>query len=79
MFPETTLEEARAVAERLRVAMAERPIPVGERALEMTIPIGLCTLGPGQDFEALLKRADAVLYAAKHGGRNQVRAAGESA
>jgi diguanylate cyclase (GGDEF)-like protein/PAS domain S-box-containing protein len=78
VFPETNLEDARVVAERLRGAIAERPIRVGERALEMTISSGLCALEPGQDFEALFKRADAALYAAKHGGRNQVRAAGET-
>ena len=73
VFPETNLEDARIVAERLRGAVAERPIIVGEGALEMTVSIGLATFAPGQDAEALLGRADAALYAAKDGGRNLVR------
>jgi diguanylate cyclase (GGDEF)-like protein/PAS domain S-box-containing protein len=74
VFPETSLEDAGVVAERLRAAIAERPITVGERSLEMTVSIGLSTLGAGQDSGALLARADAALYAAKKGGRNLVRA-----
>lgn len=73
VFPETNLDDARIVAERLRAAIAENPIAVGKHTLKMTVSIGLSTLAPGQDAGALLARADAALYAAKNGGRNLVR------
>jgi diguanylate cyclase (GGDEF)-like protein/PAS domain S-box-containing protein len=74
VFPETNLEEAGAVAERLRVAVAHDPIKVGESALPVTVSIGLAAYAPGHDMEKLFQRADAALYVAKQDGRNLVRA-----
>jgi diguanylate cyclase (GGDEF)-like protein/PAS domain S-box-containing protein len=73
VFPETKLEEAGAVAERLRAAVAERPIEVGPDALGVTVSIGLAAHAPGQGIDKLLQRADAALYTAKQDGRNLVR------
>jgi PleD family two-component response regulator len=39
----------------------------------LRISIGVATLCEGDDFAALLRRADAALYAAKRAGRNCVR------
>ena len=74
VFPETNLEEAGAVAERLRVAVAENPIQVGDNALGVTVSIGLAAYAPGQDVDKLFQRADSALYTAKQDGRNLVRA-----
>jgi diguanylate cyclase (GGDEF)-like protein/PAS domain S-box-containing protein len=74
VFPETNLEEAGAVAERLRVAVGEHPIKVGDKALAVTVSIGLAAFAPGQDLEKLFQRADSALYTAKQDGRNLVRA-----
>jgi diguanylate cyclase (GGDEF)-like protein/PAS domain S-box-containing protein len=73
VFPETKLEEAGAVAERLRAAVADSPINVGDDALGVTVSIGLAAHTPGLDRDKLLQRADAALYAAKQDGRNLVR------
>jgi diguanylate cyclase (GGDEF)-like protein len=65
--------EARALAERLCRAIAE-----GTRAAngpEVTISIGLALLRKGDTVARLMNRADAELYEAKQGGRNQVRRA----
>ena len=74
VFPETGLDEARVVAERLRGAIAERPVSTGDLSLPVTVSIGLATSSRGQTPDSLLARADAALYAAKRGGRNLVRA-----
>jgi len=74
VFPETSLEDAGAVAERLRAAVAEHPIKVGDKALAVTVSIGLAAFAPGQDLEKLFQRADSALYTAKQDGRNLVRA-----
>jgi PleD family two-component response regulator len=37
--------------------------------------VGVAQLEPGDTLQSLLSRADAALYEAKNGGRNQVRVA----
>ena len=74
VFPETKLEEAGAVAERLRAAVADEPIKVGDHALAVTVSIGVAAFAPGHDVEKLFQRADSALYTAKQDGRNLVRA-----
>ena len=70
-------QELEALVERLRVAVGATPIPIGENgAVEITISIG--AVRPSADChtpEQLLASADAALYAAKRGGRNQARIA----
>jgi len=73
VFPETNLEEAGAVAERLRAAVAENPIKIGDNALGVTVSIGLAAYAPGQDIDKLFQKADSALYTAKQDGRNLVR------
>jgi diguanylate cyclase (GGDEF)-like protein/PAS domain S-box-containing protein len=74
VFPETNLDEAGAVAERLRAAVAANPIKVGDHKLDVTVSIGVAAYAPGNDVERLIERADAALYSAKQDGRNLVRA-----
>ena len=45
----------------------------------LTASVGAACVGPGEDLERALRAADACLYAAKRGGRNQVRVAGAGA
>ena len=69
--------ELELLVERLRSAVGATPIPIGENgAVEVTISLG--AVRPSADChtpEQLLASADAALYAAKHGGRNQARIA----
>ena len=74
----TDAERARAIADRLRVAVAEEaiehPAPLNGRGL--TISVGLACWDPGcgapADVDRLLQLADDCLYAAKRKGRNWV-------
>ncbi len=75
VMPETELEIAAAVAERLRVEIARQPFVIGltAAALSLTVSIGVTAAAPGGDArDQMLARADAALYAAKAGGRNRI-------
>ena len=75
VMPETEMQIAERVAERLREAIAERTYPVGEGRAEIpvTASIGIATLDPVRDTsQTLLERADKALYEAKAMGRNKV-------
>jgi two-component system cell cycle response regulator len=78
VMPETDLAVARAVAERLRHGVAERPFRCEQAGgdLAVTISIGVAHLTAGvATAEALIRRADEALYKAKSAGRNRVVAA----
>jgi two-component system, cell cycle response regulator len=75
VMPETDLANAAAVAERLRLAVANEPFTVKATGakLGVTISIGVAAAIAGGDHrDRLLKRADDALYSAKSAGRNRV-------
>jgi len=74
LLPETTIEVATMVAERLRQKIAEHEIVVGRKKVKVTASFGVACF-PGEGIETindLLKAADKALYEAKYGGRNRV-------
>ena len=82
LMPETTLERAAEVAERLRLALAAESVlaPDSQSSISFTVSIGVGQLGAGDTtLDALLRRVDAALYQAKQGGRNRVVCAGDAA
>jgi diguanylate cyclase (GGDEF)-like protein len=64
------------LAERLRLAVASKPIETDAGALAVTVSFGLAFVPLGEEFvtncEDLLRRADDALYDAKRHGRNRV-------
>jgi two-component system cell cycle response regulator len=74
IMPDTELDVAHHVGERLRECIAEAPFSVNSKtSLAVTASVGLATLqGPDDTPATLLKRADNALYEAKRKGRNQV-------
>lgn len=64
---------ASAAAERLRLAIDHGT--QSSDAPRVTVSVGHAALGPGDTSLTLFARADEALYAAKRGGRNQVRLA----
>lgn len=65
----TTAEEALELAERLRQIVAQADML--ENRHPVTISIGLSRISDADSPEALIKRADQALYAAKKAGRNR--------
>jgi diguanylate cyclase (GGDEF)-like protein len=74
LLPETTELLAVLVAERLCARMREAAIfPDMRQPLpHLTASVGVAVLVPGMDDLGLIAAADAALYRAKNGGRNQV-------
>lgn len=74
LMPETPLEGARLVAERVRAGMEATVVELGDgRLIRFTVSIGLAHWADGEDdIDVPLHRADEALYRAKAGGRNQV-------
>jgi diguanylate cyclase (GGDEF)-like protein len=70
-----TAREASEVAERIRLRVARIEVPVaGGRRAGTTLSAGVAEYVHGQgDGDLLLDQADKALYAAKEGGRDQVR------
>jgi two-component system cell cycle response regulator len=74
VMPETPLEAAVQVADRLRCSVADEPFlihTIGERR-PITISAGVAIARPGDTVDTLLQRADDALYQAKNSGRNKV-------
>ncbi|MBQ0930523.1 GGDEF domain-containing protein [Ideonella alba] len=77
LMPDTDLALAVASIDRLRAALAARPLAWIDEQVDMTVSAGVACLsaedeGDGSD---LLRAADLALYAAKRDGRNRVRTA----
>jgi two-component system, cell cycle response regulator len=68
--PQTTSHQALVLGERIRSAIAERPVDLGGRSVSITVSIG-CAVGQGAPAE-LVKQADRALYRSKTGGRDRV-------
>ena len=72
LLPETNLESACRVAERLRQSIMNEPFPTDAGALRITISIGVAEAREIDTLHTLIERADVALYKAKETGRNRV-------
>jgi diguanylate cyclase (GGDEF)-like protein len=74
LLPETRIDEALDVAERLRVEIAEASIQVDYASIiRFTVSIGITTkVSRNEQLDDLLLFADTALYEAKNTGRNRV-------
>lgn len=76
ILPGTNLRQSVIVGEHIREAVMSKELvkrSTGENLGRITISVGVSTWRPGDTAHSLISRADAALYAAKHGGRNLVR------
>lgn len=76
ILPETSIEGAKSLAEKVRIAISEVEIETsGKKRMALSLSIGVagcCT--PVDDIDTLIKAADKGLYTSKHRGRNRVSA-----
>lgn len=76
LLPETSVERAQEVAERVRKAIEGKPVQHGDRTIRVTASFGVAGYPESTALrDALFPAADRALYEAKDGGRNQVRTA----
>jgi len=75
MLPDTPLDDAMRVAERIRRRIAAMRALHDGVAIPVTVSIGAAQLAPGESITSLLARTDAALYEAKRGGRDRCVAA----
>jgi diguanylate cyclase len=71
LLPNTLLEQAALVAEKVRSAVASTAVEQNHQNITVTVSGGLAVIEPDDTAESLIHRADAALYAAKAAGRNR--------
>jgi diguanylate cyclase (GGDEF)-like protein len=73
LLPETNLEQAKVVAERIQKMWGQTPCIVDGNLIYSTVSIGAAEArAEDQSFEDVLRRADRMMYKAKETGRNRV-------
>jgi diguanylate cyclase (GGDEF)-like protein len=72
MLPETTLEEAIVLAERVRHSIQKLGFPDISEDLGVTVSIGVAEFRTGESIGQTVARADEALYMAKASGRNRI-------
>jgi diguanylate cyclase (GGDEF)-like protein len=73
LLPETKLDQAKIVAERIQTSWAHTPCNVEDNVIHCTVSIGVTEASEqDQAFEDILRRADRIMYKAKEAGRNMV-------
>jgi diguanylate cyclase (GGDEF)-like protein len=73
LFPDTTLEQARQAAERLRSTLRDQPMRIDDEDVMVTLSFGLSSYESGDVlFDQVARRADIALYVAKTQGRDRV-------
>ncbi len=74
VLPGVDLDGARAIAERMRAAVASLDLSATAEGLALTLSAGVAEHVRGESGSRLVSRADDQLYTAKRNGRNRVEA-----
>ena len=75
LLPGTGINEATAIAERVRAISSQTPVVARGATISYTVSTGVVQASPGVALEELVDKADKALYRAKASGRNCVCAA----
>jgi diguanylate cyclase (GGDEF)-like protein len=74
ILPDTPVEGAATAGEKIRKAVESLRLPINGQSVKITISAGVAMYPlNATDKQTLIEAADAALYQAKQGGRNQVR------
>jgi diguanylate cyclase len=74
VLPGAKAQGAHYVIDRLRAMVENSRLPITSGVLQICFSAGIAEMTGDEDQDALLKRADTALYAAKRAGRNRVHA-----
>jgi two-component system cell cycle response regulator len=77
LLPSCGMQEAAAIAERIRAQICGEPIEVDGKALSVSASLGVASQRRGPDSDSLVRMADEAMYRAKAAGRNRVELATE--
>ena len=72
LLPDTDLQQAKKIADRVRMAIADATIHHDELSFQVTVSIGITSTQQEEKLEDLIGKADQALYRAKELGRNRV-------
>lgn len=72
ILPETSIEAARLLVDRMRLIVKAKPIGSENQAIEVTFSAGIAERKDSDTVDAIISRADERLYRAKRSGRDQV-------
>lgn len=72
VMPSTRADQAPAIFERLRTAFRFQHPAAVPPDVTLSFSMGVAQATPGENFEALMNRADRAMYQAKENGRDQV-------
>jgi diguanylate cyclase (GGDEF)-like protein len=72
MLPETSLEEAAVLVERIRLSVEGLQFADISAEFALTVSIGVAQFCNGESIAQMIARADKALYLAKSDGRNRV-------
>ncbi len=77
LLPETTIENAKVIAERLRKNVSKADMgKLDEKKLPgITVSLGIATRQPGYSLDMMIASADVAMYHAKRNGKNCVEVA----
>lgn len=65
------LRDALAIAEKL-LGLAHEPVPIPQGEVQLTVSVGVALASSGASLDALIARADTVMYVAREHGRDRV-------
>ncbi|MTI10910.1 GGDEF domain-containing response regulator [Curvivirga aplysinae] len=72
-LPETDLDGAALVADRLRQSIADSDIKLSDgQVINVTVSVGVAALQKNENLDDVMRRSDEALYEAKENGRNRV-------
>lgn len=72
IMPETSCVNAAHACEKIREAVSRITVQSSHKRFGLTVSIGIDTFREGDDMDAVIGRADALLYRAKENGRDRV-------